>query len=159
MAIADAKKRMIGRQLVDWIYLGIRTGARRSVAEYRARKVADEDAAIQTLKRAVDMPHRARIRITEWITTYNAANGAGTGQTFIGQCLALSGGVTLAEINAEVTTMENFCATLVAAAPAPYGNGSMTWDQIAASIEANVPHEANDWVFPLPAGYLDVWGE
>lgn len=151
---------MIGRQLVDWIYLGVRTGARRSVAEYQARKAADEAAAIQALKRAVDMPHRARIRITKWITDYNAQNGAGTAQTFLAQCLSLSsGGVTLAEINAEVASMEAYADTLVAAAPAPHGNGSMTWDQIAASIESTVPNEANDWVFPLPSGYLDVWGE
>lgn len=160
MAIADAKKRKVGQQLVEWIYLGIRTGARRSVGEYRKRlATGDSTGAIAHLKRAVDLPHRARTRVETRIASYNAENGAGAAETYLQECLALFGAVTLSDLNTELTALESYAATLVAAAPAPYGDGSMTWEQIASDIEANVRDESPDWIFPLPEQYTDIWGE
>ena len=166
MAIADAKQRKIGHELVEWIYLGVRTGARRSVAEYRNLLANRPDDALNQLKRAIDLPNRARARIDEWVRAYDLVNGAGSGQTFLGDCLSSFGAgknaatrVSLSDINSELTTLENWAAVRVAAAPAPYGDGSKTWDDIATEVENQVEWEAKDWVFVLPAGYTDVWGE
>lgn len=166
MAIDTANKRAVGEFLVNWIQQGIRTGARRAVEDYRKQMAAgNSEAAIRSLKRAVDLPHRARVRIQTWIAQYNARHGAGAGQAFISESLAIFGAgqadpVTLPELNADVSAMETYCSGLVSAAPAPYGSGSMTWEDIASDIEANVSWEVKEFrTFPLPAGYLDVWGE
>ena len=151
--ISDAKKRKIGRELVDWIYLGIRTGARRSAQIYQQEKISNPTQAIAHIKRAVDMPNRARARINEWISVYDAENGIGTGQIFLGECLTLAGSVTLGEINAELTALEAQAQTVVDNVA-----GGWTWDQVASAIE-NQEWEAKDWAFPLPQGYVDVWGE
>lgn len=150
MAIADAKKRRIGRELVDWIYLGIRTGARRSTAEYQNLKVSNRPQAIEHLTRAVNMPNRARARIDKWIADYDAVNGAGSGQAFIGECLALAGSVTLGEINSELTTLENQANTLIA-----NNQAGGTLDEMAAAIEGALDWEAQQWQFPIPATYSD----
>jgi len=152
MPIVDAKKRRIGRELVDWIHLGIRTGARKSVALYRQEKADGRQAqAVEQITRAVNMPRRARERINEWIRVYDLANGSGAGQTFIAECLALAGSVTLGEIDGDLTTLENQTANLIANNVA----GS-TLDEMATAIENAIDNEANEWVFPLPNGYEDI---
>ena len=152
MAIADAKKRRIGRELVDWIHLGIRTGARRSVAAYRQEKLAGNQAlAIEQITRAVNMPHRARERINEWVRVYDLANGAGSGQTFIVECLALAGSVTLANINSDLTTIENAATNFIA-----LNAGGETLDQLATRLENALENESLLWQFPFPDGYTDI---
>jgi len=166
MPIVDAKKRRIGRELVDWIHLGIRTGARHSVAQYRAEKersvqaLADSNPslaaasltrAINQLTRAVNMPRRARERINEWIRVYDLENGAGSGQTFIVECLALAGSVTLGDINSDLTTLENQTANLIAT-----NAGGGTLDEMATAIENALDNEAKEWQFPIPEGYTDI---
>lgn len=152
MAITDAKKRRIGRELVDWIYLGIRTGARRSVAVYRAEKLAGNQAqAIEHITRAVNMPRRARERLNEWLRVYDLANGEGTGQTFLGECLTLAGSVTLGNINGDLTTLENQTANLIANNAA-----GGTLDEMATAIENALDNEADQWKFPFPDGYTDI---
>lgn len=152
MAIGDAKKRRIGRELVDWVMLGIQTGAIRSVAEYRALAVPDPVKAKAQLTRAVNMPRRARARIDNWIEDYDAANGAGAGQTFLVECLALAGSVTLGQLNSEVTRLETLAQTVIDNNNA----GSLTLDQVATAIENNLQNEAQEWAFPLPAAYADL---
>lgn len=148
MAIADAVKKKIGREAVEWIYLGIRTGARRAVNEYRSLMAQGRtEEATNQIKRAVDMPHRARARIDYAIANY--------GGPALNEALTLAGTVTWSEINAELTILENYAQGLV-----DHVNiDGWTWDQVADNIEANVEHEADRWVFPIPPGYLDVWGE
>lgn len=148
MAITDIKKKKIGRELTEWVFLGIRTGARRAVAEYREQTAAgNTELAVAHIKRAVDLPHRARARITQAVTTY--------GQPAIVECITAYDGVTLAEINAELTTLETYAQGLVD----HVNNDGWTWDQVATDIEDKVANESAEWVFPLPAGYTDVWGE
>jgi len=152
MPILDAKRRKIGSELVEWIYLGIRTGARQSVAEYQRLKVSEPLVALEHLKRAVNMPLRARARINEARRLYELENGVNTFNTFVSSCLALAGTVTLAELNAELTTLETYANNLITRK-----NGGESFDSIAADIEANVRHEAKDWAFPFPVGYVDAW--
>ncbi len=152
MAIIDAKKRRIGRELVDWIHLGIRTGARRSVANYRQLKADGRQAeAIEQITRAVNMPRRARERITEWIRVYDLANGVGAAQTFLAGCLTLAGSVTLGEINGDLTTLETAANNFIAA-----NQSGGTLDEMATALEAALENEANQWQFPFPAGYEDI---
>jgi hypothetical protein len=152
MAIADARKRKIGNELVDWLYLGIRSGARSSVAEYERLKASDLALATEHLKRAVNMPLRARARLTETSRLYELENGAGTFNAFISECLTLAGSVTIAQLNTELTTLENYANDLLAQKTA-----GATLDAIAADITAALRDEAKDWAFPLPANYADQW--
>lgn len=153
MPIADAKKRKIGQQFVDWLYLGIRTGARESVSDYQRFKSVDMTAAEEHLKRAVNMPLRARARINEARRLYELENGANTFNAFVASCLSLAGTVTLADINNDLTTLENYANNLIAQKNASV----MTLDQVAADIEANMRNEVRDWVFPFPSNYADSW--
>ena len=153
MPIADAAKRKIGREIIDWIYLGIRTGARRSVVEYHKYKATAPALAESHLARAVNMPLRARARINQKRTEYETQNGAGTFNAYIGSCLSLAGTVTLAELNAELTALENYANNLIAQKQ----SGALTLDQIAQSIETDFREEASDWRFPIPATYTDTW--
>jgi len=152
MAIADAKKRRIGRELVDWIHLGIRTGARRSVDNYRAEKAAGNQLlAVEHITRAVNMPRRARERLNEWIRVYDLDNGVGAGQTFLSECLALAGSVTLGEINSDLTILENQTATLIS-----NNQAGGTLDEMATTVENVLDNEADKWAFPFPDGYTDI---
>lgn len=151
MAIIDAKKRRIGRELVDWIYLGIRTGARRLVEEYRANVATNPAHAKALLSAAVNKPRRARDRINNWIANYDAVNGAGAGQIYLGECLTLAGVVTLAQINTELTNLETQAQTLIT-----NNQSGWTLEQVAAYIEANLEWEAKLWEFPNSAGYTDI---
>ena len=152
MPIADAKKRRIGRELTDWIYLGIRTGARRSTLEYQTLKQDDPINAKAVLERAVNMPRRARTRINEWITTWDGIHGTGEGVVFLADCLSLAGTITIAEINAELTTLEAQAQTII---DHNLLDG-WTLDQIATAIENALEWEAKDWIFPLPESYSDI---
>jgi len=155
MAITDVVKKKIGRELKEWIFLGIRTGARRSVAAYRNELVSNPIVALNHLKRAVDLPNRARARINTWKEVYYPGNNSGA-NSFLIECLTLAGGgVTLGEIDSELTTLENYCQNLVNQKNAE----TMSWDDVATSIESNVEWEALKWIFQLPEDYLDVWGE
>jgi hypothetical protein len=152
MPIADAKKKMIGRQLVEWLYLGIRSGARASVDDYQRFKVKNPALADEYLKRAVNMPLRARARLVEASRLYELENGIGTFNTFLASCLALAGTVTLSELNTDLTTLENYANALIARK-----QGGEALDSIAADVTANLRDELKDWQFPFPAGYVDQW--
>jgi len=154
MAIADAKKRKIGIHLIDWIHLGIRTGARRSVEEYRRLAATDPVQAEGHLARACNMPMRARATINAIMARYGSANGAGTAVAYLGQCLALTGtSITVADLNVDLTAMENFCNGLIDDKIA----GTKTLDEIAAAIEAQVEWEALDWSPPIDFSQVDRW--
>ena len=152
MPILDAKKHRIGRELVDWIHLGIRTGARRSVTAYRTEKANGNQAqAIESITRAVNMPRRAKERINEWIRVYDLANGSGAAQIFISECLTLAGSVTLGEINSDLTTLENQTNILIA-----NNQSGGTLDEMATDLENALEDEASLWQFPFPGGYTDI---
>lgn len=154
MAISDAKKRKIGVQLIDWIYLGIRTGARRSVEEYQRLKATDPAEAEQHLARACNMPMRRRAVINAIIERYESRNGAGTAPAYLNECLALTGtSITVADLNAELTSLENYANTLIDAKIA----GTMTLDNIAADIESKVEWEASDWSPSIDFSVVDRW--
>ena len=152
MAIADAKRKKIGRELIEWVYLGIRAGARHSVTEYHKYKATDPVLAEAHLLRAVNMPLRARVRVNEARRLYELRFGANTFNAFVTSCLSLAGTVTLAELNTALTTLENNTATLKAMKA-----GGSTNNEIAAWIETNWDDEVQEWVFPFPAGYVDSW--
>jgi hypothetical protein len=153
MPISDAKKARIGAELINWLYLGIRAGARASVKEYRAYTARGDSAqAIEHLKRAVNMPRRMRERLN-----YDRQQrGLTVGQytTAIAGCLTLAGStITFAELNAELTTLEAQGAQLIADKTA----GTKTLDQVADWIEANWQDEVTEWVFPFDPAYTDNW--
>ena len=154
MAITDVRKRKIGNELIDWVYLGIRTGARRACVEYRQQVANGNTAAgILALKRGVDLPHRARVRITDAITRFG---GAAVAVPFLNECLVLTGtGVTVSALDSELTILENYAQGLVTKKNVQ----GQTWDQLASDIEAAVAYEGMDWLFPIPVGYVDIWGE
>lgn len=153
MAISDAKKRRIGNELIDWIYLGIRTGARHRVAEYRKIAGTDPIRAEEILKAAVNMPNRARARINEARRLYEVRFGTGTFNAFIASCLSLVGNITIAEVNTALTALEAESNALITA----HKNSTMTLLQIADWIDANWENESLDWTFPFPVGYKDNW--
>jgi len=147
MAITNILKKKIGDELRNWIFLGIKTGVRRAVKDYRVLMSSDRTIdAINSLKRAIDMPHRARTRIEYFITQYS--------QQFLVECMALAGAETLTELNAELQTLENYAQNLVTR----QGQGE-SWDDLATDIESNIENESIKWVFPFPPGYTDIWGE
>jgi hypothetical protein len=147
MAISNILMKKIAKELREWIYLGIRTGARRSVQNYRTLLTNGRDAdAILEIKRAIDMPHRARERINYFITQY--------GQPFLVSCMALEGAETLGELNTELTTLETYAQGLV-----DRKNIGETWDSLATDLESHLEDESIKWVFPFPPGYTDIWGE
>lgn len=165
MALSDAVNRKTAWELIDWLYLGIRTGSRKSVEVYReamaeaatlpagAERDEVEAQGIAHLRRAVDMPRRTRARIE-----YALSQLPGTRQQQIqalNDILALADpGVTVADLDAELTALENYCQGLVD----DFGAGAKGYDDIATDIEAQVEHEALRWRFPLPPGYVDIWG-
>lgn len=153
MAIQSAKKRRIGNELIDWIYLGIRAGARDFVRQYEAAKATRPVDAEKYLREAVNMPLLARARINEARRVYELKNGVGTFNTQVASCLVLTGsGITLAEINTELTTMESEVATIKAARA-----GGSTLDQIAALVLATWEDERADWTFRVPDDYVALW--
>ena len=102
MAIDNFVKRKIGEQIANWVYLGIKTGARRYAEMYEQQKATNLDEGIKNLKYAINKPHETRQRINQFISTY--------GQPYLVECMNLySSDVTLAEFNAELTQMENYC--------------------------------------------------
>lgn len=151
MPITDVKKRKIGRELTDWIYLGVCTGARRSTEIYRDELATRPAYAKEHLTRAVNMPRRARDRITTWMADYDAKNGSGTGQAFLVECLTLAGTATLGELNAALANYEDIAQAII-----NNNIGGDTLDQVATAIETQCPHDAKDWVFPLSGSYSDI---
>jgi hypothetical protein len=147
-------KREVGEAL-DRLESDVRVNARDLVAQYRKFP-----ANFGVLKQAVDTPRRARAQISAWISAYNAANGAGTAQTFLASCLTVAGSTkTLASIDTALASLESQAQALVN----HRNNDGWTWDQIAAAVESGVslPTDADLSYdrLPIPAGYTTVWGE
>ena len=119
---------------------------------------------LSLLKSAIDMPAHLRARINAWIAQYDAANGAGSAQTLMAECLALfnegkTTAATLAQFNSRLTAMENYATGLVAQAPSPYGDNSLTWTGVANDLIAQVDYIPNILSrFPAVAR-TDIWGE
>ncbi len=147
MAISNIIKEKIGKELREWIFLGIRTGARRAVTDYRSLLANGRtQEAENTIKRAIDLPHRARARINYFISQYS--------QQFLVECMGLAGDATLAELNTELQVLENYAQNLVDRR----GQGE-SWNDLADDVEANIENESVKWAFPFPPGYTDIWGE
>ena len=147
MAVSNILKKKVGRELVEWVFLGIRTGARRGVEEAeRLMILGDNDSAILQLKRVIDLPNRAIARIDYFISLH--------GINILQDGLALYGGVTLVELNAELAILENYCRNLK-----DRKDGGESWISIVEDIKSNVEFESLKWVFPFPPDYVDIWGE
>lgn len=153
MAIADAVKRKIGRELVEWIYLGVKAGARRSVSEYERLKATDTATAMAHLRRAVNMPTRARVRIDAARDRYEARNGAGAFPAFARSCLQLAGTITLTDLNSALADLEAEAAGWKAG----FRAGTLSADEVAAQISAAWPDDSSEWTFPIPSSYDDQW--
>lgn len=148
MAISDIKKKRIGRELREWVFLGVKTGMRRGAEIYEQEKVRNSVEAIAQLKRAVDLPRRAKTRIETFI---NARPG---NLQLLADALAMSGTVTLSEIRDELDIMIAYAQGLKDS----YDINS-SWDILSEDIRTNVENESLDWIFKLPVGYVDIWGE
>lgn len=158
MAVEDIVKKKIGRELQEWVYLGVRTGMRRAVDDYRKLvTLGDTEQAEQVMKRCLNLPHRARLRIQSFIDNFatNYPDETQTGVQYIADCLALNSTVTIGELNTALNSMEAICITWRDQILAE----TRTWDQIATIIENNVEHEASRWMFIIPSGELDIWGD
>lgn len=157
MAVEDILKKKIGRELQEWVYLGVRTGMRRAIIQYRSINPTNPIQADQIMRRCLDLPHRARIRIQNFIDDFatNYPDEILTGPQYIAECLLLNGTTTVSELNTELTTMEGYCETwrdhILAA--------TRTWDEIATTIENNLENESIRWLFQIPSGELDIWGD
>lgn len=147
MPVSEIVLKKIGREIREWIFLGIKTGMRRAVQDYNAQKISNPNQAILALKRAVDLPRRARIRIETAVSKYGLAK--------LQAAIAAEGTVTIAELNSALSDLETYASGLYN----HYKTDGWTFDQIAADIEANIELESDQWVFPLPVGYKDIWGE
>jgi hypothetical protein len=147
MAISNILKRKIAIELQDWIFLGIRTGMRRGVQSYRALLSTNPTEAVNEIKRAIDLPQRARARINQFIATYT--------QAYLVSCISMYSDYTISELNTELTSLENYATGL-------YNrriNNSESWGSLATDIETNITLESQIWTFPLPGNYKDIWGE
>lgn len=105
------------------------------------KRTGDENA----IKRAIDMPHRTRERINYAISVY--------GQPELEACLLEAGTTTIAELNSELTTMEEYATGL-------YDRRTVnveSWDSLADDILTNVQDEVIRWTFPFPPDYTDIW--
>lgn len=136
----------------------MRTNVLSLVGQYRD-PIAPE-LAEPLIRQAVDTPHRARARLQNWLAQYDAQHGAGAGVALIDECLIAAGSSeTVASLNAALTAAEAQAATLVD----NVNNQGWTWDQVADWFDANL-YDAVDVdltyrTLPLPAGYVDVWGD
>jgi hypothetical protein len=147
MAISNMRKRKIAKELQEWIMLGIRAGMRSGAQIYLKNKDINLDNAVLQIKRAIDLPRRARARIDYAILTYT--------QSRIVDCINYLGDMTAAEMNAELTSLQNYAMALYNRRV----NNSESWDSLANDILTNMTNEQNEWTFPLPEDYKDIWGE
>src|SRR3972149_11969281 len=104
MALNDIILKKVGRELREWLYLGIRTGMRRGVDEYNILKTVDSISAVAAIERAIDLPRRVRARINEAIRIY--------GQQTIIDALQTSGTTSILEINNDLTLLETYAQGL-----------------------------------------------
>jgi hypothetical protein len=144
MAIENALKKKIATELIEWIYLGIRTGMRRGIEAYQNLLASNPAEAQAEFDRALDLPSRANDRIQAAVAVY--------GQDYITECLALYGDITLDEIFAEINTLIAYTAQL----ETDYQNGNKTAADVAADIAANVEKESDKWVFSIPVDRIDL---
>ena len=147
MAINEILLKRIGRELREWIYLGIRTGMRQGVKDYYMLKMVDASASQSALERAVDLPRRARTRINTAITKY--------GQQIFIDALQFNGSTTLLDLNTELSLLEAYAQNLYDRCI----KDNESLDSLAIDIETNIAEEINEWKFPLPEDYRDIWGK
>lgn len=167
MAVEAGNKYEFGKFLAVGFEEVIRRQAFDSVQHYFSTKDTNPTQAISDLKRAIDLPHRLRSRFDLWVAQYNTANGAGSATTFMQDCLArFNQGKTgdnvtnLAAVNSRLTAMETWAANVVVQSPAPYGNGTLTWDQVATNLRSQIDYIPTIMSrLPFPEGYVDIWGE
>ena len=146
MALNDIILKKVGRELREWLYLGIRTGMRRGVDEYNILKTVDSISAVAAIERAIDLPRRVRARINEAIRIY--------GQQTVVDALQASGSTSILELNNDLTLMETYAQNLF-----NRRIGGESWDSLAADIITNISLESDKWIFSLPVGYKDIWGK
>ena len=146
MAVANIIRHATGMEafrLFDFIFANIK----REVDLYEAIKGTDLPAAIEHLKNAITAPNKIKARMQEYVDNYTAAE-------LVLALAEVSDGVTLAEINSEVTTMETYCANLKSQIDAE----TMTWDEASLDLQGHFENILPKITFPFPDGYTDIWG-
>lgn len=145
MAIADIKMGKIARELQEWIYLGIEDGMVRSAADYK-RLLAEgrTTEAENMLVRAADMSFRALVRVEDYEARYGA--------DYLDKCLAIYGYCTLAELKAAIVEKQTYAKEKAL----EIVDEKIDNTTIAVEIISTVHGNAQDWAFPIPAGYKDI---
>jgi hypothetical protein len=168
MAIDKGNKLEFGHFLAVGFQQIIRQNAADAVNSYNTLRTEGQDtAAVNTLKRALDMPNRLRARFGAWQSQYNSRNGAGSANVLAAECIGLfnqgkaaADQTTLGEVNTKLANMENWAAQIVTQSPPPYGDGSLTWDDIAGQLHLQVDYVPTIMSrLPFPTDYVDIWGE
>lgn len=119
----------------------------RQVQMYENLKSKNETKAIEHLKNAITKPANVKARALEFVANYTGAE--------LSTCIAIiTDGVTLQELNTELTAMETYCQNLYDAIMAE----TMTWDEASANLQSHFEDIMPKITFPFPAGYTDIWG-
>jgi len=129
------------------IFSGIYADVYRQIQDYEDLKTTDEPAAIEHLKNAITKPANVRDRALEFVRVY--------GQQELTDCITIiTDGVTLGEINGELSLMVSYCSTL----KDNLDSASITWDQAANNMLSHFENIMPKIVFPFSDGYTDIWG-
>lgn len=145
MAIETIKMRKIARELQEWIYLGINEGMIQSANEYIKLQSVDPVQAESWLKRSIDMPYRARVRIEEFIKTYT--------KEYIDNCMKIYGDCTVDELLADIDIMIKYSEERVKEFIDTAHNNRV----IAEKIRSEIQSQAEGWTFRIPADYKDIF--
>lgn len=155
--MAEMTRAEIGLEL-DGLADSVRREVYGLVLAYRQAQPVDQ---VPLIKQSIDSPQRARARLQEWMSSYDARNGAGAAQAFLAACLTAAGSSkTLADVNQELSALEAQAQNVVS----QMQSGPWTWADAADWLESNLAPEPEPETFayerlPLPAGYTTVWGE
>lgn len=146
MAVENIIRHATGMEafrLFDFIFENIR----RETLIYEDLKGTDLPTAIEHLKNAITAPHKVQARLQEYVDNYTAAE-------LIAAIGVVSDGVTVGELNTEITTMVNWCANLKSQIDAE----TMTWDEASTAIQGQFENIWPKIALPFPDGYTDIWG-
>jgi len=146
MAIGDRLyKKMTGKAIL-WPFTQLRSGIIGGAIVYRRAVTAEEIAeGERQLERSLDLPQKLRATINAYIVKY--------GKQAVVDAIVTETDVTIAELKAELTTLEAYTQGLV-----DRRVGGESWDDICTDIEAYiVERESDRWDFRPPAR-TDVWG-
>ncbi len=145
-----------GKELVDWVYIGMREGMILNAKRYSAIKAqivskggTDFTEALKFLKAAISKPKETKERLQQAVTTYSKAEVDAAVRSYTGNT------VTIDDLIADISECLSYAATLVTA----YKTGAKTPDELALMIQTDVVSVSEKMTVPLPANYTDAFGE